>query len=139
MRKAWRRLGGQFDVALDHAALQLDGRAHRLDGAAELDQHAVADRLDDAAMEALDDRRHQLGEMRAQIDQRLLLVGAHHAAVAVDVREQDGREPPVGAVVGHRRPSPRVPQRQDENRRATSASNTFVGPGAPSIMERRTE
>ena len=97
MRKVWRRLGRQAGVALDHAALQLDRRAHRLDGAAELDHHAVAHRLDDAAMEALDHRRHQLGEMRAQIDERLLLVGAHQAAVARHVGEQDGGEAAIGA------------------------------------------
>ena len=96
-------LGGRAGVALDHAALQLDRRAHRLDGAAELDQHAVAHRLDDAAMEALDHRRHQLGEMRTQVDERPLLVGAHQAAVAVDVGEQDGRETTVGARARHRR------------------------------------
>ena len=90
-------IGGQLGVALEHAALQFDGRAHRLDGAAELDHHAVADRLDDAAMETLDDRPHQFGEMRTQIDERLLLVGAHQAAVAVDVGEQDRREPTIRA------------------------------------------
>ena len=36
-------IGRQAGIALGHAALQLDRRAHRLDGAAELDQHAVAD------------------------------------------------------------------------------------------------
>jgi hypothetical protein len=95
-------IGGRAGVALDHAALQLDGRAYRLDGTAELDQHAVTHRLDDAAVEALDHRRHQLGEMGTQIDQRALLVGAHQPAVAVDVGDQDGREAPVGGRGLHR-------------------------------------
>ena len=94
-------LGRRAAVALDHAALQLDGRPHRFDGAGELDQHAVAHRLDDAAVEALDDRRHELGEMRPQVVERPLLVGAHQAAVAGDVGEQDGRQPAVGRLVGH--------------------------------------
>ena len=36
-------------VALGHAALHLDRAAHRVDDAGELDQHAVAGGLDDAA------------------------------------------------------------------------------------------
>jgi hypothetical protein len=95
-------LGGRADIALEHAALQRDGRTHRLDGAAELDQHAVAHRLDDAAMETLHHRADQLGQMGAQVDEGLLLVGAHHPGVAVDVGEQDGRKPAVAARVRHR-------------------------------------
>ncbi len=90
------------EVALDHAALQLDGRSHRFDRAGELDQHAVAHRLDDAAAEALDDRPDELGEMGVQIVEGALLVGAHQAAVAVDVGEQDGRQPTIGGRGGHR-------------------------------------
>ena len=102
MRKAWRRSAGSADIALEHAALQLDRRAHRLDGAGEFHQHAVAHRLDDAAMEALDHRADQLGEMRTQIVEGPLLVGAHQAAVAVDVGEHDGRQTTIGARARHR-------------------------------------
>jgi len=89
-------------VALGHAALQLDCRAHRLDGAAELGHHAVTDGLDDAAVVALEHRRDQLGEMGAQIGERLLLVGAHHAAVARHVGEQDGGKAAIAAGAGVR-------------------------------------
>ena len=93
------RLAG---IALGHAPLQLDRRAHRLDGAAELGHHAVAHRLDDAAVEAVDHRRHQLGEMRAEIGERLLLVGTHQAAVARHVGEQDGGKAAIAAGAGFR-------------------------------------
>ena len=95
-------LGGQAGIAFEHAALQLDRRAHRLDGAGEFHQHAVAHRLDDAAMEALDHRADQLGEMRMQIVEGPFLVGAHQAAVAVDVGEHDGRQTTIGARARHR-------------------------------------
>jgi len=95
-------LGGRVDVALEHAALQLDRRAHRLDGAGEFHQHAVAHRLDDTAMEALDHRADELGQMRAQIVEGLFLVGPHQAAVTVDVGEHDGRQTTIGAQARHR-------------------------------------
>jgi hypothetical protein len=102
-------LGRQVGIALAHAALQLDRRAHRLDRAGELHQHAVADRLHDAAAKTLDDRPDQLGKMGPQVEQRLLLVGAHHAAVAIDVGEQDRRQPPIRGRIGHR-PSVSLPR-----------------------------
>ena len=40
---------GDAGIALDHAALDLDGAARRVDDAAELDQEAVAHHLEDAA------------------------------------------------------------------------------------------
>ena len=43
------RLVGRAAVAVGHAGLDLDGAAHRLDDAGELDQQAVAGALDDAA------------------------------------------------------------------------------------------
>ena len=45
-----RRSGGDASVALDHAVLNLDRAAHRVDDAAELDDAAVAGALDDAAV-----------------------------------------------------------------------------------------
>ena len=41
-------LGRQAGVALGHAVLHLDGAAHGVDHAAELDENAVAGALDDA-------------------------------------------------------------------------------------------
>ena len=93
--------GRPVDIAFEHAALQLDRRAYRLDGAGEFHKHAVAHCLDDTAVEALDHRADQLGEMRAQIVERLLLVGPHQAAVAVDVGEHYGRQPTIGARARH--------------------------------------
>ena len=76
------------DVArtLSHRALQLDRAACRIDGAGELDQHAVAGGLDDAAVmrgdAGIDDGLAQHLELR----QRALLVTAHQPAVAGNVR-----------------------------------------------------
>ena len=42
-------VGRHVGVALRHSALHLDGAAHRIDDAGELDQDAVAGGLDDAA------------------------------------------------------------------------------------------
>ena len=52
---------GYIDIAVRHAALNLDGATHRVDRAAEFDQHSVAGGLDDAAP--------MLGDLR--VDQRL--------------------------------------------------------------------
>ena len=51
-------------VALGHPALHLDGAAHRIDDAGELDQQAVAGGLDDAAAVLGDLRIDQLAAMR---------------------------------------------------------------------------
>ena len=49
MRNSIRRSGGTCRVALGHPALDIDRAAYRVDDAGELDQHAVAGRLNDAA------------------------------------------------------------------------------------------
>jgi hypothetical protein len=92
---------GNGGVPFGHSALEVDGTSNGFDGAAVFDEYPVTDGLDDAAMMVAHDRRDQLREMGTQIAEGLLLVGAHHAAVPGDVGEQDRREPPVGARIGH--------------------------------------
>ena len=95
-------LGRHAGVALDHAVLQLDGAAHRLDHAAELGQRAIAGALDDAAIVHGDRRVDQIAPERAQPRQDAILVGAGEPRVADDVGHQNCRQL---AHFGHRRPS----------------------------------
>ena len=104
-----KRLTSRFrhrGVPFGHPALEVDGTSNGFDGAAVFNEYPVADSLDDAAVMAAHDRRDQLREMGAQVAEGLLLVRAHHAAVPGDVgrepgREQDRRQPTVGARIGH--------------------------------------
>ena len=73
-------------------ALHLDGAAHRIDDAGELDQQAVAGRLDDAAAMLGDLRIDQLGAQRLEAAERALLVGSHQPRVADDIGGKDGGE-----------------------------------------------
>jgi hypothetical protein len=80
-------------VAHRHLALHVDGTAHRVDDARELDQQAVAGDPDDAAAMLLD---HRVGEFAAQHLQpfeRALLVDANEPRVADDIGCQDRRQP----------------------------------------------
>ena len=89
-------------VAVGHAGLDGDGAAHRLDGAGEIDQQAVAGALDDAAAVRRDMGFDELAEMRLEPAQRAFLVVPHQPAVADHVGRQDGRELAFGALVFHR-------------------------------------
>ena len=93
------RLVGRAAVAVGHAGLDGDGAAHRLDGAGEIDQQAVAGALDDAAAVGGDMRLDQLAEVALQALQRAFLVAAHQPAVAGDIGRQDGGEPAFGALL----------------------------------------
>jgi hypothetical protein len=61
---------------------------------------STAQRTASTALPNSDHRRDQLVEMAAQVAQRALLVGAHQAAVARHIGEQDGGEAAVAAGVG---------------------------------------
>ena len=90
-------------VALGHAALDRDRAAHGVDDAGELDQDAVAGGLDDAAGMLGDLGIDQLAAMRLEARQRAFLVVADQPAVAGDVGCEDGGQPPLNAILGHRR------------------------------------
>ena len=79
-------LGRQAGVALDHAVLHLDGAAHGVDHAAELDEDAVAGALDHAAVMHGDGRIDQVAPQRPQPRQRAVLVGAGKPAVSDHIR-----------------------------------------------------
>ena len=84
-----------------HGLLQLDRAFDGVDGAAELDEHAIADSLEDAALMAGDERLHHLAPPHLQFRQRGCFVPLHEPAVADHVRGQNGDEPALNAFVLH--------------------------------------
>src|SRR6185369_2299106 len=105
-------------VALCQLLLHGDGRPHRIDGAAELRQHVVARRVDNATAMRADDLRHQAAAGGQHAD-RFDIVVAHQAAEAGRVCAHDGGQAPlyrIGAINCHEfysRPEPRQPHRRD--------------------------
>ena len=92
-----RRIAG---VALGHRPLHLDGAAHRVDDAAELDQHPVAGGLDDAA--AMLGDAGSINSLRCAFRRAAcLLVLAHQPAVARDIGRQDRRQPALDPLRSH--------------------------------------
>ena len=79
-------------VAFDHGVLHLDGAAHRIDHATELDESAVPGALDDAPVVHRDRRIDQIAAQRAQPSERAVLVGAGRAAESDHVGGQDRGE-----------------------------------------------
>ena len=63
-------------VALDHAALQFNRAAHRVDDAASIRDESVARALDDPPAMHRDRRIDQIATQRAQPRRRSLLIGA---------------------------------------------------------------
>ena len=104
-------LGRKAGVALDHTVLHLDGAAHGIDHAAELNDGSVAGALDHAPIMDGDGRVDQIAAQRSQPRQCAILVGASKPAVSDHIRHQNRREfpglghgvPPVaGARLAHR-------------------------------------
>ena len=78
--------------------LHREGAFDRVDDAAELDQRAVADQLDDAAVVGGDGGVEDGLAVALQGGQRAGLVAGHHAGIADDVGGEDRREPARGAL-----------------------------------------
>jgi hypothetical protein len=72
--------------------LQLDGAAHRIDDAGELDEQPVPGRLDDAAAVLLDLRVAQLAADRFQRGERAFLVRTHQPRISGNIGGQDRGE-----------------------------------------------
>ena len=85
----FRRKAG---VALDHARLHLEGAAHGVDHAAELDDDPVAGALDDAAMMGGYCRVDEVAAETPKARKRPVLVGAGEPAVTDDIRDQNRRK-----------------------------------------------
>jgi len=71
-------LGG---IALRHRPLHRDGTAHRIDDAAELDQHPIAGGLDDPAVMLGDLRIDELAAQRLEAFERALLILPHQPRI----------------------------------------------------------
>src|ERR1700731_1498563 len=80
-------------VASRHPALDLRGAQHRVGDAVELDQHAVAGGLDDAAAVLRDSRIDQLDPMGLETRECPRLVDLHEPTVADHVGGEDRSEP----------------------------------------------
>ena len=93
-----RVAGGRSGVARGHFALDVDGAAHGVDDAGELDEQAVADGLDDPPAMPVDLGVGDLAPDRLQGKQRPLLVLAHQPGIADDIGRQDRRQPAFGAL-----------------------------------------
>jgi hypothetical protein len=102
--------GRQAGVALDQAALHLDGAPHRVNGAAELDDAAVSSALDDAAPMSGDSGIHEIAAQTPKARKRAILVCAGESALADDVGHQN-RCKFTGLVHSG------LPQRQDSTKR----------------------
>ena len=89
-------------VGLADLLLQFDGAGDGVDGAGELDQHAVTHHLDDAALML----RHQgledsLAARSFRVRERAGLVLLHEPAVADHIGRENGGEPALDACIGH--------------------------------------
>jgi len=71
-----------IDIAVCHAALNLDGATYRIDGAGEFDQHPVAGSLDDTAAMFGDFWVDKYPATRFQPGQRAFFIAVHQAAIA---------------------------------------------------------
>ena len=80
-------------VASRHPALNLGRAQHGVGNAMELDEHAVAGGLDDAAVVLGDGRIDQLDPMGLETRKRARLVNLHESAVADHVGGKDRCEP----------------------------------------------
>ena len=97
-----RRSAGRPGVALDHAVLHLDGAAHSIDHAAELDEDAVAGALHHSPVMHGDGRINQVAPERPQPRQSAIFIGAGEPAEANHISCQYCRE---FAGLGHHCPS----------------------------------
>jgi hypothetical protein len=88
-------------LASAHLGLHLERSLDRVDGAAELQEEAVAEQLDDPAGMRGDDR---LDDGLAPVGEgleRAVFVAAHHPRIAGHVGDGDGGETALDARFGH--------------------------------------
>ncbi len=92
---------GNPGIALQHAALDVDGAARRVENAAELDHEAVAHHLEDATAMLGNGGIEELAAMLAQRPHGALFIGLHQPAVAHYVGRQYRRQPPLDLLLCH--------------------------------------
>src|SRR4029453_3348653 len=94
-------LDRQLGIALDHAALNVDGATDGVDDADELQNHPIPAGLEDSAAMLGDLGIDQFLAMLLQLAKRAFLVGAHQPAVASNVHSQNRGKPPIDASLDH--------------------------------------
>jgi len=87
-----------------HAALDFNGASHRIDGAGELRQHAVAGGLDDSAAIRSDCGIDKGISESLELGECAFFVLAHQTAIAGYIRRQYSRQSPFHAIVGQKKP-----------------------------------
>ncbi|HUL90270.1 MAG TPA: hypothetical protein VLU23_19070 [Pseudolabrys sp.] len=97
-------LGRDIGVAFDHAALDVDDAAHRVDDTSMLDEHAVAGGLDDPAPVLSDLGINEFLAMRFELAQRAFLINAHEPAVAGNIACPYRSKSAIDAVSRHLSP-----------------------------------
>jgi len=88
-------------IALGHCLLHGESARNRLDDARELDQQAVADRLDDAAVVLGDLGIDKFAAKRLEPRERAF---PHQPTVARDIGREDRRQPALRPLPFHRGP-----------------------------------
>jgi hypothetical protein len=88
-------------IAIDHPALDVDRTLRRVYDARELDEDAVARRLDDASAVLLDPGINHGATVVIHGREGSFLVGAHQAAVADHIGSENGCEPSLCTRFGH--------------------------------------
>jgi hypothetical protein len=76
---------GLIDIDGGHALLEIDSALHGIDGTRELDQHAIAGHLENAALVPGDQKVQHITAPPPEGSQRRGLVRFHHSAVANNV------------------------------------------------------
>ncbi len=98
---------GLVAIGVGHGLLELDGRAQRIDRAGKLDQRTVAGQLDQPAAVAGQRRFEAFSPVGLEPGKRAVLVTAHQARVANDIRRQNSRQSPYHALA-RQEASPRL-------------------------------
>ena len=119
-RRAGKRGGARTDLAsaagellpeaTAEALLDLDGALHRIGGGGKLHQHAVARRLDDAAMGLGDRGIYELQPVRLEPCQRARFIEFHEAAIADHVGGEDRHQTAFDGGLLLHRASVRMPR-----------------------------
>ena len=99
---------GEAGICRRERFLHRDRALHCIDRAAELDQRAIADKLEEAAAVPRDQGVQDLAPARLQRRKRPRLVGMHQPAVVHHVRRENRGETALGSSFGHSQAPPVV-------------------------------
>src|SRR5262249_14815745 len=97
-------LGRDIGIAIEHAALNVDGASDSVDDADKFHQDAIACCFDDAAAMLSNLGIDQLLAVLLELVQRAFLVGTHQPAVAGNVADENSRKPAVNVLFTHSSP-----------------------------------